>query len=1177
MLSKYIFKTFIFLFIAIISIYNSNFANATKPDDTWRLIDRSNSNHFKILKGTPFKFSFYNKLYNYYRITDDWALVFWISPDNNSLSEWVYIDDKNYWILRVLPTETVNVEFTASKTKVLLPPNKDYVNINWQYKVSDWLDYVDVREWVVIELNGGEEIITNSWLYWLTVDDETKLEAFNDNVDYSDTWINNYVMITPWFINLDMSDEDDLWHWVYEKAFHDTKWVRYALSYMWYWYVEWTKQEVSYWVMIYNSSYYNNIRFFYWEIDPSISTVVFAWMSNGNGVDKFHIDYSGQRLWDLWLRSDVLVDGSKIFEELVFPIWYEPDAADINDDLILDYQERTNTAPYTYLDKPLSRYAMKFNVKVNTDRVVCQREHVKSDWWDTLRWWKKDSSRVDMDDIDTFCFSAETPWIVVLDNATYAKGWYKVWQSKCVVSHLSLMWFNAQAIGWNVNTSNNCWLTYKIQNITKDLTIEKDWPHAILAEFEKDIDVRPVDTSKVLNTQNMSFNNPRNIKIKKEDNSIVDLSLYNSDIKIKWIKMISDKFSFLYWNSNTDAYIFYSNNRWEHFNLVKKVEGKKINFWVFLDNIIILFFEDWTYMRNIENGLWEWKSLSIPDYTYINDFKFISNRSGILVWNNWRIWKTASAWNDFEMINLYKILDLHRDEHLQSIDLYGSQDIWISTNRWNILYSSNAWETFYKKTTGSTIEYNLNSFEDWINVFKSNINSAKLSSNINDIDDDSSKSVKFNNWYQYLDSCIGWSDKDNYYSSTLNTTNLEPFKVNEYDKFYPKWKLTVEYFIDSNESIKGLDTLTLKDIYWNYIKLNVSDILNENNIEQVLGWNKVSVLIDDIEWDNYEIVAPSDTSSSVEHFQSITEYILNDTHETLLDNERIWIWKIYFAPISNISNEILVNNFNADISNTSNQTCKVNSSKDMLTLIDWTYDFSSFVNTDWTIKGYLTLDIYVNKKENFDIQKISLWNDFPRSITWNNIDKFSTFWQWIIKDGWNTFILPFNETGNINVTYNWKSDINWNYISYLTISAKELNTNTYNSYALDNIRYSSVSTTNLKDIFFFNKKEWLSFDDSNKYITDDNNEWWWVKWFNRTASSESSFEKFVKIRWREIYWIWNDDKWWFSYYSLDKGNNFKVYYSDSWIIMKAFDMIDYDDWLAVSENGILYDFIMIDE
>lgn len=68
-----------------------------------------------------------------------------------------------------------------------------------------------------------------------------------------------------------------------------------------------------------------------------------------------------------------------------------------------------------------------------------------------------------------------------------------------------------------------------------------------------------------------------------------------------------------------------------------------------------------------------------------------------------------------------------------------------------------------------------------------------------------------------------------------------------------------------------------------------------------------------------------------------------------------------------------------------------------------------------------------------------------------------------------------------------------------------------------------------------------------------------------------SFKKVIKVKGREIYAIWNDSQWWFSYYSLDKGKNSKVKFSDSNINLVSFDMVDFDDWLAISDSWNIYE------
>lgn len=1168
-MKKIIYILLTFLLLWFFSVSN---VNAIGLDNTWKLVDRSQWTDIKLLQWTSFKFSFYNKLYNYFRLTNDWAIAFWISPDNNTLSEWLYLADKNKWSLKVKAWGSVILTFTEDKTKITLPAWTNYININWQYKISDGIKLLNVRKWNIIALSDWAMLTTDSWLSWITYNDKTQLEYIKDNIDYTDVWTSKYVIISPWFIKLDLSDKDNLWHGIYEKNFYDPNWNLYATWFMWYWYVAWTTKEVQYWIVLYNSTYYNNIRLFYWNIDSTITTPVFAWISNWNASDKLNVAYSNSPLWSLSWKDDIVIDGSKIFQELRFPLWYEPNQLDLNNKFILDYQERDTTAPYPFLSKPQSKYAIKFKVKINTDKTVCQREWVTSQWWDTLRWWKKDSNRVDFDDIDTFCFSAETPWLVVLDNASYAKWWYKTWQSKCVVNHLSLMWFNSQSIWWNTKSANNCWLTYKIKESTKDLSLEKTSPYSIINNFFDDVDVRPIDTTITLNKNSIVFTNPKALIIDLDGWIKKAMNLVDPNFKPIELNMINDKVAYMIWYNWADSYLLYTNNRWDSWKILNKTINKSVNYFTIIDNVVLIFFNDWTYIRNIENWFGTWKEHKLDGYDIINDAAIINSRRLILVWNNWKIWKTFSAGDDFQLVNAKTSYWLETWEDLQSIDVYGSNDVWISSNRGNILYSPDAWDSFIKKTTWSSMEYTLNDFENGINVFENSLNKNTIWNNISYIDTGINKSLKFSNDYQYLNWCVNWNNYwQNQVTDTLNYTNLEPFTVDEYDKIWPKWDLYIKYFIDTKDQVKWLKTMTLEDDYWHNILIKVDDILKNQWIKQKIWWNKLKVSITDYTSPFYVIDAPDNTTSQIEHFQKISKYKLNDTLIPLVSGEKIGIASIKFAPSTNLSNIISVNNFNSTLTNTSTRTCKINNDLNLTNMTDWKFNLGSFIDTDWNLSWFLTLDIYVENKNNWGINSIALWNDNTKKIVWNDIKKFSSLGIDTINNWRNTFILPFNENNSANVTYTNKQNINWKNLTLFQLTSLNANDNTINRYAIDNIRYSSVANTNLKFITFFNKYEWLAFDNSNTYITNNNNTWWMNGSYSRWAWTNMQFKKIKKIKWREIYAIWNDSWGWYTYYSLDKWKNSKMYFSDSWIKMVTFDSVSSNDWLGISDNWTIYE------
>lgn len=1140
--------------------FEHNFLNSSSG---WTKIDRTDNLNYNVLKWTPFSFSFFNNSYNNFRVTDDWVLALWYKTWDAWLAEWQFYTDKQTGTIVVSWTSTgVTVKFSKITWWVLLPLWTEYVNVDWENSISNWIDEVFIKANTEIELIAWDIVNFSQWMEWVDVSDRSQLDIFWTNVLYSNMAFEWYKLISPSFIKLDTSDKDDRGHWVYEKKFV-SGWNIIAIWYQWYWYVEWTTKEVEYWVILYSSTNYNSIKFTYWDIDSTLNIPVVNWISNW--VSVLYSPKDWELLQDLSNINDIYFDASNIYQELVFDVWYPANPLDPVVDDFIDYEERETIAPYLFINKPNSSVAFKFNVKIRSDDTICQREYTESIWGSTLRWNRVTSSQVDFDDVDSFCFSAEKPWMAILENSSYAKWWYKTSQSSCVVQHLSIMWFSAVSVWWNDSTTNNCWLTYNTKVKEKELSLDNISPYLILWDFKSVVDTRPIDTNELVANQSIVFDTPSSIIIINSEWSH-NINTLIPDFQALWLDYATEKNIYLYGysTSNNKSYLIYSWNNWETWKIIQEFSSKRIDKVFVKDSDIQIFFSDWTFKRNTEGWIWLWTDGILVNYSKINEIKFRTNKSWFIIWNNWSFWKTNNSWKSFEYFNFKDLYSLQTWENLNSIDIYWSNEIWISTNKWNILYSNDSWETFSKKTTGSTPEVNKATFEDDTLLFINWVRNNFVWTKDNNIDITNNKSIKFNNINQYpYNGMIISKEQFKTIDYTWIIPNLSSYlKVIDWYNI-PLWDFDIEVYVSDKQNTWNISKIYLIDNYWNKLILNIEDNIRNLWIDNISNWFMKTHF--EVRWLSGSDYAFDIVSNNPNNFENIIQYyietdkVFNNTNQDF-----VWLSNIKFAPVDNLINNININDFSIDIW-WANYLNKLFSNK-LLTLNSWNISLSEFVKSDNKIKWFLLIDIYVEDPSSDFISMIELWNDNTKKITWNNPLNYIS--GWVLNEWWNTLNLPFDNTNDTNIVYtNWW-DISLGNIDFIEFSKENISSQNQ-SYAIDNIRFTDSEATNFKYVKFFNSKNWVSFDEDKSYITTDNTIWW----VNNTFKWDNTFFEFIemkKIRWREIYWLVKTDSWWWSYYSLDKWNNSNLYLSWSNIDLLYFDILDYDLWIALSENNTLY-------
>lgn len=1152
----------------------NSFDNTFLTNANWNKIPWSNDSNFQYMKGTPFKFNYFNQNYNYYRITDDasLALGYAVDPTNpTNLNESAYYTAKKTWTLHTIGSTLVS--FDRMKQGVILPNATRYTNEKWEYKYSDGITPITIgvgssillNAWATVSFSEGLEGVSYSW---------STVDIFKSNVDYDITatpW-KTYAMISPAFIKLDLTKKPE--HGVYERVVTDWAWKVIEVRYQWFGYVEWTTKEVKLWVILYNGTQYNNVKFVYWSVDNTLTMPIVSgissWKWNVLWTFKFWT-YNGLQLRNLDNKDDVSFDASpaNVYQELVFNSWYPADAADAVADPVLMYQEKSASGAYVkWPGKDQTSYIFQFNVRITTTDLVCGSEYSTSDGWNTLSWWNIASARSDKDDIDKFCFSSVKPTIKILDNGSYARGWYKTDNANnCTVNHLSLMWFNARAIWWNKSAlSAGCWLTYNIQSVEKDLSMNTISPYDLLAKFKEKTDTRPIDTSLTMNDKKITFTLAKDIKVKTSTGTLIDVNTIYPWFQTSWFKILAKNVFYVYGNASGNGYVLRSSDEGNSYDVIYTAVGRTISKAFLSDMVNLVFFSDGKYVRDTNGGSGPWSvPMTLVDYNGINDIWFISNTYWFVLGNNGIIWKTQDGWQSFTKVNLKTTNNLGLGENLTSIDTYGGKDVWISTSLWNVLYSSNWWSLFTKKTSGASVDTSIMTFEDGTQTLKNITRTPIVGTQMSWVDNvDNGSSIKFDN----LNNVLVWTGQKSitwivpawgkmlaYNGSTV--INLSPYITT--------WFVNADLYIDiyvSNKAKTGdISELSIKDwsLTTNLYITNPAQFNLDGSNELKTGWNKLKVPLRNANtsWKWLQNGSNWANMTRVELWTPASAWIDLQWEHFIVSNIRL-------APITNLSNIQTVYLFpqgNVSKATTNNNILEM----DGTTNTSNRFSLAAFKKSDNTLEWYITLDMFVSDNTAEFPSSLFVGNSNGNGIKWNNLSLYVK--GGTIKNGWNTLVLPFNNVGDANIVYTNRYDINWWSLDTFRMAVTNNVQTKFVLFAMDNLIYSATANTSFNFIRFFNTGEWVAFDQNKTYITYDNITWW-----NNEVHNEPwlNFINMVKLKWREIYGVGNATGGWVSYYSLDKGRNSKKFLSTSWISFKAFDAYDYDYGFAVSSTNKLY-------
>lgn len=604
---------------------NSSFDNTFLTNNEWHKVTGTNAREYALMKGTPFVLNYFGEAYNFYRITNEGALVLGRKTNNANILESDYYNHKKENIIAAISPITIHFgttynEISASQEITYLN-DKGVMTVaapNTQLSIGANTE-VNFPANTVINLYEGMEGMTIKGDYTVT-----------NLVEISRTGFEKYPIIAPLFEKIDTSRKNE--HGVYEKVERDANGKVVAVKYQWFGYVAGTNYEVKFGVTLNSSNKHNSITLTYGDIDPNLANKdVISGISKGDGMPNstHYSDYSIIKLGSLGNKPDIsyLLDSDTVYQEISLPVGYTPDALDVVRAPVLHPQEKdTNGMFVKGPGKDQTATIYQFNVKIGTNDLVCGSEFVTSDGGNTLRWKKLTSNRSDREDIDMFCFSAKKPTIKILDNASYARGGYKTSNNNCTVNHLSLMGFNSKSVGWNSNTNNGCWLTYNIQKYEKDLSIYTTSPYDLLGGFKDKTDARPIDNTLITSSQHVTTSPVGTFAFAFKDGKTLANDLGNVAFKgFQGNKFMLVKNYVEGGTSDEYSTVFIKQagvNEWQEVKTFEKLAEKAF----ISDTIVLVVFTDGTYTINKTGGVGTWDTKSLADYSGgVNAIHFSTN------------------------------------------------------------------------------------------------------------------------------------------------------------------------------------------------------------------------------------------------------------------------------------------------------------------------------------------------------------------------------------------------------------------------------------------------------------------------------------------------------------------------------------------------------------------------
>lgn len=1183
----------------VIKENNNTFENDFLTNSAWHKVTGTEHSDYAIMKWVPFSLNIFNQTYNFYRVTNDWVLALGYTNDSaNSSSQrfWesAYMDDKQY--VKLTATAPTSISFKNSISDVVVTTttsNIRYNNEKWEVKDANQWDIITVWANSSIPLKANESISIPVKSSLIGVSYDKALVKSENNVEYKvdNSKLGEYAMIAPLMHKLDTSKKKE--YGVYEKVEKDTNGKVTAVKYIWYGSsVDNPSQEMKFGVSLYGGSNYNSIRFTYWEMTGTIPTDpygVITGISQWVGSTGVKLSpYFDKKVRELSNANDILFSATpdNVYQELKIPLGYTPDVLDLVREPVISPQEKDNNGVYIKgPGKDQTSQIFQFNVKISTNDTVCGEEYATSVGWSTLRWWKLHSTRSDREDIDQFCFSAKKPTIKILDNASYARGGYKSSNNNCTVNHLALMWFNSKAIWWNSNTNNGCWLTYNIQKYEKDLSIYTTSPYDLLGKYRDKTDTRPIDSSLITNNQHLGVEAMNNIQVAESGKPIENATAKYSNIKFAGLKMFTKNNFIVWWNYGGKSVILRTVNGWQLFSEVKKFD-KNIVALAALEQNIIAVFSDWSYIRNTSGWVGEWSEFwTLTDFSWVTKIAILNNMKTFILGNNANLYTSNDGGATFSKRNLRVELGLNNNEALTALETHAGKEVWITTNLWNILYSSDSGETFVKKTTGITLDTNLMDFEDGRFTYlsfgeNSNVRSASHNKNIDTIDN--GKSVKMDNiaWYFRGEKYwrIMWRVTGNEKSANL-WYDLSNFVENK----IVRGNLYLSLILNDLASYEDIEKITFESHHFN----GKIEILNpkqfnvdaSNSFKE--GENIIKVPLTSAR-ENGKYIQSGDLTGVTDLGVSITFKKSKD-----LFLEPVYIGKMQIAKLNtpDVKTKVL-----PTTGFSSNANGNVFYPRELGNADANFFDLSAYRKADGSIDGFLSFDLYVSDpsilRNNPPFALHSRrWPGYSVALGTSRIKMLQEAWgdkqvtiKWDLSvPGWKTVIIPLKKS--VFASPEEFDKMNWSQLN-LEVWSIPGTPDKYVSMAIDNIKYLSSASANLQDIKFFSSVDGVAFGFNGvwnamwnntfiKYNTFDNKTWSLTEALSQ-YNNVSKFS-FIKLRWRELYGIINNGNWKIiSTYSLDKWINTKVKELNISGQHAWFDMIDVDSWYMLDTDGKLY-------
>lgn len=1128
----------------------NNFEEDFLTSGKWNKVTGTNEPEYALMKGTPFILNFFGDAYNFYRVTNDGALALGRKTVNSNLEESDYIvHKKNVSIRATTPT---TLHFSQVRKDITPRDNNvSYISEDGEIKRGQANRPFTVAANTTIVIPANTIVNLTEGLEGVTFKSGEYVITNDINRDFVNA---PYTLIAPLYKRLDTSKKPE--HGVYERVVKDASGKVTTVKYIWYGYIEGdVNAEVKFGVSIYSNKGDGEFVFSYSKNSPYIRTLVEdddfkaglnKWTQNVDDLVDVGKTFSPSSMPDA-VDISISFATSYFYQELKLPVGYKPDPLDaVRGDVILPQEKDASGMFVKGPGKDQTSTIYQFNVRISTTEQVCGSEYVNSLGGGSLRWGKLTSNRSDREDIDMFCFSAKKPTIKILDNASYARGGYKSANNNCTVNHLALMGFNSKAIGWNETTDNGCWLTYNIQSYEKDLSIYTTSPYDLLSRFKDKIDTKPIDNTLITNNKKLTFatiasdSNPDVGTIRKplafkayNDKTFFTIAEFGNGTGKKW-GLLSLRIP----------------GKW-----TKVKEFTKTPVAAHLDTrAMLVFFEDGSYAVNTKLGAWEWEEKRLVDYSGgIRNIHFYTTSNGYILGNNGIVWTTTDNGVTWTKTNFKTAYNLNNSEELNKMTSFGGKDLWMVTSHGNILHSSDAGNTWTKKTTGVGLDKKIWDFEDGsITILDNNKQDyERTNTSATWIDTvDNGQSLKFDNLSAYQQTNPLNGNTKYIQSINLPTSSAAKQYFTTGNKA-PRYNFAA--IKDNNtKKLNGIITMDFFFIGANQYDLDKIVFTGTNGKLEILNPEQFTPNKKFVEGKNTLTINVSNSTSGGKYVQTgdltgdLTLEVYGKTANKQLTNTSGAIGAIQVAQhnIKPTFSPVLpkVNGSNYPVYNgrgyayhTNNLAIISDASGNNNNIID----LSDSVDATGKMKGSLVMDLYISYIGDTPVQGIIIkiasrkgpFIQYPlvSVVEWGDVA--------LKTPGWKKVRIPMSGIGSVSHKNSWNGfDGKIDEISFHSWNASK-----YQYFAIDNIGYSASANIEMLDVQYFNEKEGvlIGYDKSSnqlvRYLTFDNQSWSVVETWGNMQRPEVIESEMLK--WREAYWYINRLG---NMFTLDKGRNFKV-------------------------------------